>query len=259
MSSPILLRPDRLLRSLRAHFVPTYDPGTAWMQAVSAHLYLPGLRGFWPFSSTDESENAYDLSGQGRTLTPQNGATTAVPADSIFPYASLLSSASRYFSRADEAGLDITGELTFGGWFYFTTTPASSMGLLSKNEPTGNQRAYTLFKLSTNAIRFQVSSNGTATTAVDSTATVATGTWYFIAGRYTPSSELAIWLDDEKTINTTSIPAAIFDSSAGFAVGRTDGGNYLNGRAALCFVCAKALSDDTISVLSGRMKPLFAK
>lgn len=252
-------RPEGLIKILRSYFVNSYDPATAFNQASSMHLSLPGLRGFWPFSSVDEAGNLYDLSGQARTLTDNGGIVTLAAANSIFPYGDFNSGSSQYYSRADEAGLSITGALTIGGWFYFETIPASSMGCISKNEPTGNQRAYTLFRHSNNFARFQVSSNGTATVAVDSVATFAQDTWYFLAGRYTPSTEVAVWVDDEKTVNTTSVPAAIFDSTAIFAIGRTDGSNYLNGRAAFCFVSAMALSDATIDVVRGRMKPLFAK
>jgi hypothetical protein len=37
------------------------------------NLGLPMLRGYWPFSSVDENNDVYDLSGQGRVMTEALG------------------------------------------------------------------------------------------------------------------------------------------------------------------------------------------
>ena len=43
------------------------------LNIMSMNLGLPGLRGFWQFSSVDESGDIYDLSGQSRTMTNSIG------------------------------------------------------------------------------------------------------------------------------------------------------------------------------------------
>ena len=66
-------RNDPLIDSLRTEFVSLYAPTTTWGNIMSMNLGLPGLRGFWPFSSVDESGDIYDLSGQSRTMTNSIG------------------------------------------------------------------------------------------------------------------------------------------------------------------------------------------
>ena len=66
-------RNDPLIDSLRTEFVSLYAPTTVWGNIMSMNLGLPGLRGFWPFSSVDESGDIYDLSGQSRTMTNSIG------------------------------------------------------------------------------------------------------------------------------------------------------------------------------------------
>lgn len=228
-------------------------PGTA----IAEFLSIPGLRAFWPMN--DRSESVYvDLSGQGRHLTPTGSPPSGVLSTDI-EYVD-FNGTTQYLLRADEAGLDITGALTIGGWFRLDASGV--MAIMSKWNLTGSQRSY-LLRQDTGALRFYISTDGiTITVNVTSSLTYTTlggaGAWAFWAGRYTPSTELAIFVNDTKTINTTSIPASIYNSITSFGVGVDNGvADLLNGAAAFCFLSVNALADNTISRLFNKSRHFF--
>lgn len=176
----------------------------------------------------------------------------------ITPYID-LDGTGDYLALADAADLDILGTetiyaaavrgLTMGGWFW-SDDATTDQTLMGKWNITGNLRAYVLNFTATGTLGGHVSSNGTAATTVESVAIPATGAWHFCVVRYTPSTELANFLDGVWALNTTSIPAALFNSSAEFQIGaRSAGTVLLDGRASMCFLSANALSDALITSL----------
>lgn len=239
----------------------------AWKSACSAFLALPGLRGFWPLSSFNEAGNAYDLSGQGRTMT-YNG-------DPLYNQVGLASylafdGTGDYLSRADEAGLDVIGTesyvasasqgLTMGGWFYFDNAPGSVEGMMAKWDPSlGNHRSYMLRRqAAAGNVILAISGNGATSTSVQSIAIPATGRWFWAAGRFDPGAEEAIFIDAEKTVNTTAIPASIFNGDSPLWIGRADT-DLMTGRIAMCFLCATALDDAIVYALYHQTRGLFRR
>jgi hypothetical protein len=260
------IRNAAMVNLLRADFQARYEPQFALAQVISHMLALPGLRGFWPMSSFDENGNAYDLSGQGRTLTYNGNPTYNY--DDLAPYLD-FDGTGDYLSRADEAGLDILGTeayvanpgLTLGGWFWLDALPVgTSWGFTGKWLDTGgsNQRSYLVFIDPSALVNFIISSDGTGFVLVQSAAVSATS-WIFLVGRFVPSSEISIFVNNTEVVNTTSIPAAIFNSSAQFNIGAYANATVppLNGRASLCFLCASALSDAIIGNLFQQSRALF--
>lgn len=238
---------------------------TGFFSTISQFLALPGLVGFWPMSSVQRSTgNAYDMSGQSRTLT-YNGNPTYNIFNNFIPYFD-ADGTGDFLSRADETDLDILGSetiyasavrgLTLGGWFYFDRL-ATDEGLISKAPSAGNY-AYALQKLSAgNVVRLIVSGDGTNLISISSAA-VATATWYFIVGRYIPSTSVDIYVSGVKSTNTTSIPAALFNSTASLLVGSLGTASQpLDGRATLCFLCANALPDTIIASLFNETRGYF--
>ena len=59
-----------------------------FIDALGAYLALPGLRGFWPFTSVDESGNIIDLSGHGLELAI-NGNPDINYHNNVVPYTAL--------------------------------------------------------------------------------------------------------------------------------------------------------------------------
>lgn len=251
---------DSLKNELASEFIRRNDLVTRWGLTISSFLAIPGLVGFWPMSSVQRSTGSvYDVSGQGRTLT-YNGNPTYNHYNSIIPYID-LDGTGDYLSRADEADIDILGTetiynssvrgLTVGGWFRRDNAET----LMSKWLTTGNQRSWLLGYNS-----FIVDPLGTfvSSVSVAMTTTPNTATWYFAVGRFDPSSELAIFHNNEKTPNITSIPASIFNSSAGLVIGAREGPtNLFDGQACLCFLSANMLSDALIGSLFHQSRVLF--
>ena len=230
---------------------------------VSNRLALPALRGLWNmhagYNGSSATQEVIDLSGQARHLTLVNTPTFGVQQVTGMPevpYAAFASASSQYLKRTDEAAFGITGALTMMGWFY--TDGSANERLMGQWLPAGNLRAHMLSVNASPLLEFIVSSDGTATTAVTAIAPAAS-TWYHVVGRYTPSSELAIFVNGVKYTNTTSIPASIKDSTGDFTIGaQATPSTYLNGRAALCSLHAAALTDAAIEACFTQERGLFA-
>lgn len=201
------------------------------------------LRAFWPLSSLDAGSNPMDVSAQGRGLT--NNGTITFGSIGEIPYA-ILNGSTQWLSRATEAGLVITSNLTFGAWLYANANGTLYMPI-GKFGASGNY-GYCIQRLNTNFYQANISGNGTTQfQAVFPTTSPAT-TWEFVVARYIPSTELSIFVNGVKFSNTTTVPASIFNGNGNFAIGRWDGGaaQYFPGRAALPFLCATSLSDIAI-------------
>jgi hypothetical protein len=238
----------------------------AWGNLVSTYLNLPGLRALWPMSSSNESGNIFDISGQGRTLTRSVVTNQYL---GIVPTTFYIASGSRYLSRADEAGLRITGAetdksttvqgLTLGGWF---RPMIAGDGLLQyysgKYNSTGNQRSYALAKSTANELVFIISGDGIATVSVR-LPMIDWDVWHFFVGRFIPSTSLDVFVNGTWLSDTTSIPASIFASTANYNIGAVNNGtaSFANMYASIQFLSAMQLSDDIISGLWHQGRKLF--
>jgi hypothetical protein len=253
---------DNLMSQVDSQFRRTYAANYAWADALSAFGSLPGLRGFWPMSTVDNGGNAIDHSNLVKTLT-YNGAPT-YNHHGLAPYANFIAGTSDYLSRADEADLDILGTetfitaalrgLTMGGWFYFANAPGAVETLISKWG--AGQEAYILQRLAGGTISFGVNAGFAATT----TTVTAASAWYWLVGRFDPSTETAVFINDtEKVTNLVAIPAAINNTNANLNIGAQSAANFLTGRAAYCFLCAAALPDYMIYSLYHISRALFGR
>lgn len=234
---------------------------------VDPFLSLPGLVGFWPMSSVQRSTgNAYDLSGQGRTLT-YNGNPTYNLFNGFAPYID-LDGTGDFLSRADETDLDILGTeaiyasavrgLTMGGWFRAGAVGgANGAGLITKLD-AGTQSSYALIMAASGtAPIFYVSGNGTALVTVASSVSPGTGNWFFVVGRYTPATKIDVFVNGVVTTNTTSIPASLFNSTTALNIGQYAGANLLTGQAASLFLCANAAPDAKLTEVFSATRRYF--
>lgn len=241
-----------------------YQPRPTLAELYADFQGLLGVRGLWYPGSTDNAGALYDQSGQGRTLT-YNGNPTLNVHGGFIPYYD-FDATGDVFTRADEAGLDLTGTetviasakrgITMGGWFWFDSLSISAV--IAKYGTVAANRSYFLRTNGSNAMQLGIG-NGTADTTVTSGVTQATGQWYFVVGRFTPSTEMAIWVNGTKTTNTTSIPASAVSGAQQLELGRLNStnGQLLDGRIALAFLCAALLTDDQISHLFERTRKFF--
>lgn len=221
--------------------------------AMSVFLHLPALRGFWPLTNTLDGTKVFDLSGSGLDLDVGSGVTLSASGK-----ASYADFATGYIQRTNETALQITGTesyvgnpgLTLGGWFYLDT--------LQLTQLIGKGSAYSLvYSSSSNGAYFALTSGSSNLTPL---IPLSVSTWYFVAGRFTPSTEMKIWVNTATEVKTSSIPATLNGSNTNhLTIGKDSGGSsrYLDGRAACCFLCASAVPDEMILELYQASKVLF--
>ena len=261
-------RNDEMVNLLSADFQKRYESAFAWRTACSMYQALTGLRGFWPMSALASGGNAYDLSGNNRTLT-YNG-NPVYDFDGLAPYIR-FDGTGDYLSRNDEAGLSITGAetylaaghrgLTLGGWF--RPEDDTNAQMLIDKFYTAGQYGYTLQArgdVANDLVTFSISDDGTNFTTCNSSVGYTTNIWNFVAGRFNDSdtgAELAVWLNDTMTTQA-SARASIFDGTDNFAIGgHANGTNLFTGRASMCFLCAAPLADATIWAIYQLTRALF--
>ena len=243
-------------KDLRTWEFPKYFAAKAYSQFQS----LPATRGFWPFTSINESASIIDMSGQGRTLTAAGAPTFGVMTNGG-AYA-VFNGSTTYYYRADEAGLDITGNLTLMAW---ASCAASTEQVIASKANT-NQISYQINTTNANYFQVIVSSNGSALTKATANMTYTAGEWYFVAGVYEASTSLKIHWGPANlssaagglVTNTTSIPAALHNGTAQFRIGANQIAGYLSGRASYVWLGSYALPDGLISDVYEGTRDLFA-
>jgi len=215
---------------------------------------LPGLLAYWPTGIRSATAFLIEHSGNGLDLTQVGTNETGYDGNS---YTHLGNGTNYYKSTHPQFAVDgletfidssIRG-LTLGGWFFIDTSPGSGAGLISKLGVV-TQYAYALVWRATDQPQFNISGTGSNLINVSGSATSLAG-WHFIVGRFIPGTEVAVFVDGVKSVNTTAVPASIFTSSQDFELGRwqADNNRIIHGRARDVFVCQAALSDALIQSL----------
>lgn len=221
---------------------------------------LPGLIAYWPCGIrrgggvlTDHSGNGLDGTQTGTAQTGYDGNPFVHLGNGVNYF---LNSSASFNLTGTESYIDssIRG-ITFGGWAFVDALPPVAGGFMSKDGSTP-QRGYNIQVQSSGVVRALFSGTGAATVVADS-ASYAISVWRFVVARFIPSTEVAIFVDGDKSVNTTAIPASQFVSTQNFEIGRTAGNdaNVLHSRARDCFFCAAALSDALIEELRETSTP----
>ena len=260
-----------LVRNLTPYFERSGTRSMSMSRAIGVYQNLPGLRGFWPFTSHDSNGDAIDVSGVGM-LANRNGAIDFREASGV-PL-TVLAGGGQYFDIVPKISGDddITGleayilpaqrGLTIGGWVRPTTLDATNRGVIGKWASSTDNRAYLLYINSSNRFAFTISRLGTnATTRSVAAGDVASvNNWHFAVGRFTPGSEMKIWTNEVENSSTSSIEASIYGSStSALEIGRYWSSSYLYfiGNLAFPFICAMALPDYVIFHVFQQTMPMF--
>jgi hypothetical protein len=223
--------------------------------ALAEYQALPELRGLWPMSSVNEGGHILDLSGQGRTLTNNGGAGRSVtPAGA--PFVS-LNGTSQYLSRADEAGLDITGNLSLGAWIYLTALPAVAGCVVGKITGAGN--AYRLQVVNVGGVGYlDFIVTGATEVSARSAVPVPVGQWVLVGGLFSPSAYVISRVNTSAAVNVTAIPASLNNVAAPFTVGAMGFPDYyLPGYVSLPVVCAAQIPTERWNGLYEAGRHLF--
>jgi len=177
----------------------------------------------------------------------------------LLTYYNFIRASSNYLTRLTEPGLSITGALSLYTWARFDTESTDAVtGLISKWYETGNQRAYVIYKAADNSINFSISTDGTAVANVnDAAANYAASKWFFIFARFTPSTELALFVNGNWYLNVAAIPASIFASTEALRLGSYNRSNYLDGRLSRAGICAYAVTNNMVEALYEHLAALY--
>jgi len=229
----------------------------AYLTPISAYLSLPHLRAFWPFSSADETGQVYDISGQGRHLTKNS--TVNLKNQGLTPYADL--NAAGYYSRADEAGLSPTADVTFGAWVWLNTGFSDVMYMGKMGASGGGDLSFGLHAatvVGTERFQLHISDNGSNDETVHYEPAEPLDVWHFVVGRFT-NTQAVIFVDEHKTTSTFTA-TVINDATQQLTLGQspyTGASTYLDGRLAYPFICATALADAVIAHLFDATRAIF--
>lgn len=246
-------------------------------QTIAPYWSLGVARAFWSMGSVGYAAAAQvpDLSGGGNALDNVNVATFGN--ENAAPYVE-FNGTTQYLQRADGGvgnWADITGTetyvtaaergLTLGGWFRPGRTTNAEV-LTGKDTGAAAASAYRLeFRgdLANDPVRMVVST-GAAYAAAAANSGATADEWMFCVGRYNPGAEIKAYVgigNANPLVTGTlaaGIPAALPDVAANFTVGsRSGGGNYFQGRASYCFLCACMLSDTMIQAIYSQTRALF--
>lgn len=268
-----------LVASMEAKFRRLNNPAHALVDSLSMPFGIPGMIAFWPgingttaarFGLRDESTSGLHLTGSASPALHEAEST------SLRTWM-LYNGRSNYHYVADAAYNSILGTstalasairgFTFMAWVRPSSAIGTSETIGAKWLTTGNQRSWRLRRNSTGPLLFSITSDGTTGTLAEVTGSnnLLQNTWHFIAARFTPSTELRIWESDggalTENANTTSIPAALHDSTTDLMIGAS-GSNaapaeYWNGYLSRMILSRAAVPDIFIDTYFQMTAPLF--
>jgi len=230
-------------------------------------LDIPNIQACWIPSSTYIGSGAAiqqpEPVGQ-HVLAVNAGATVNLEQNSKLYEAAcwnLASASSQYLSRAHENALVpiAPGNFSFGVWINPTTLPSvgNTMGVIGKGTDAPANRAWLVFFGNLGRADFRVYNAGGVNTDVVSDVVMTTGSWYFIQCRLQGSTEMAIFVNGKKNVNTTSIPAAARNTTSEFSIGRWDAANYLNAKVGAAYLSGSVLSDKTMIAIYNRTRIFY--
>ena len=220
---------------------------------------LPGLVAYWPMGIRFAG-NAVEHGGAGFNLAQTGVCPTGYDGNS---FAHIGNGTNFFWSSSSQLAVSGTETwisssirgLTLGGWFMADSTPTTNSGLITKDKDAP-ERGYGLLYTSSDEVQFFASGTGAATVLATS-AEVGTGSWRFMVGRFIPSTEVAVFVDGDKVVNSTAIPAAVNGSAQDFEVGRyfNDNNRIVHGKSRDVFICASSLSDALIEEVRATSVP----
>lgn len=131
---------------------------------------------------------------------------------------------SEHLSRADNASLSITGDLSVSFWSKPETVHNGNDAWFSKSGGSGNFGVLAEMSAhTTERIRFFVSSNGTSITQKDWNITLVAGTWYHFVFVYDASAgSCELFIDGVSYGKVTGLPTSIYDNTTDFQLGASD-------------------------------------
>jgi hypothetical protein len=214
-------------------------PYHAWEES---RVRLDGMAAYWELN--EASGTRYDSFGLNH-LTDTNTVGTSATAISVAS-ADLENSTHEQLECEHNANVSPSGAFTFGAWVRAESLGATA-GIGGKNVPGGDLRSWNLTAVS-GVPRFSVAQSGTSSPSafVDSSITMSTATWYFVAGVFDPDNNLlTVYVNG--TVNTAAVAFdSVFNNTTViFTLGRgssTTNGTRWDGLMDEAFLYSRALT-----------------
>ncbi|MHA2496415.1 MAG: DUF2341 domain-containing protein, partial [Candidatus Hodarchaeales archaeon] len=187
--------------------------------------------GVWHLAENPFIYQMKDSTANDNAGTTQGTITSANRATGQVGYGLGFNGQNNYVDVGNSTELQITGALTFEGWFNARDT-TSYQPLIAKWEDVNQKRGWELFVLSelggSVGFRYYSSSNNPEWAGE---AVISGNQWYHVAAVFSPSSYTRLYLNGQLVSeDTTSIPAGLWDTPANVTFGvRTAGTDYFDG------------------------------
>lgn len=232
----------------------------AYITPLSAFLSLSQLRGFWPMSSVNHADEAYDVSGQGRKLSKSG--TLSYKNQALSPYCDF--DGTGYLTIADHPALSITGGITFGAWVYLNSGFSDVIFIGKHGASGGGQLSYGIAAgtvIGTERFQLHISDDGSNEETVYVEPADPIGAWNFVVGRFSTGGAAAIFCNEQKA-TATFTATSIFDATTNFTLGvspYTGATTYLDGRLAYPFLAAATAEDEVIAHIFNATRAIFGR
>lgn len=194
------------------------DVNDPFYASVVANLHFDGTDGSTTF--TDQKGHTFTGAGNAQLDTAQFKFGTA---------SLLLDGTGDYLTSADNADWALgSGDFSIDLWVRFNGDPGTgTVSFVGHWNTSGNQRGW-LFSLSNNQLRFQWSTDGSATSTVQGAWNPASVTWYYLSA--TRRSGVIYLFADGILITSGAAAATFFDSTSSLHIGAHSAGTEpLNG------------------------------
>lgn len=247
----------------------SYDVGLG--VAMASFMAIPGLSALYPGLmglNTSATPQVWDRMPNNLHLTWDGGSSSRTTVwDAVTPILNFAGGQVAY--RADASPYDMTGEnayiasqhrgITVGGWFR-PNNPSGTFEVMLAKSGIGATVNYRLQRLSTGYSQFVISSGATNYSVQHSL--LNQYTWYFIVGRFNPSTSVDLIVNGVENKNLTSIPSNIDTNNEPFTLGaRSDGAggytDYFTGYSGIVFLSQAKLPDAIIQHLYNVSKALY--
>src|SRR3989344_1420857 len=191
-----------------------------------------GLVGWWTFDGKNMVSNVADSSGQGNHGN-LNGQTSTTTVPGKLGQALSFDGSNDYVALGDVNDLSGSQGVTVSAWV--RPSAIGTNGILWRGESSVT-KAYSLFLLSTDEIRFRVTttSTGSETSAALDTTTSPISTlnqWYHIAGIYSDSDDtMRIYVNGSQVVSNGALASGVLSDAAFIeTIGSSNTSNLFNG------------------------------
>ncbi len=230
--------------------------------AMLAPLQLPGLRAFWHVSAFNSNSQfiSVPISEQ---MTMSGTVTQSVSSTwPVVPYIT-IDATSKYYSKADDAIISPTGDMTVGAWIMLTAS-GTKRGILNKWEQTAaNARSYALYSDVTDAATFDVAASPGAAADAKSVAgsVLQQNVWEFVVGRIECGVSQGVYVSGTWTSSAVGVPADVSDEATSLYLGRWNeaSANTWDGRVSQFWICGYAVPSSWIDWLWHIQGPCYGR